>query len=45
MPSPNDQVSYFRAQVAHREDQLEQVFAERDNHFVQEEEILAHMLL
>ena len=38
MPSPNDQVSYFRAQLAHREAQLEQVRAERDNHFVQEED-------
>ena len=32
-------------QLAHREAQLEQVRAERDNHFVQEEEILAHMRL
>ena len=38
MPSQSDQVSYFRAQQAHREAQLEQVRAERDNHFVQEEE-------
>ena len=45
MPSPNDQVSYLRAQLAHREAQLEQVCAERDNHFVQEEEVLAHMRL
>ena len=34
MPSTSDQVSYLRAQLAHREAQLEQVRAERDNHFV-----------
>ena len=45
MPSTSDQVSYLRAQLAHREAQLEQVRAERDNHFVQEEEVLAHMRL
>ena len=45
MPSPNDQVSYLRAQLAHREAQLEQVRAERDNHFVQKNEVLAHMRL
>ena len=46
MPSPSDQVSYLRAQLAHREAQLEQVRAERDSHFVQEEEeVLAHMRL
>ena len=44
MPSLNDQVSYLRAQLAHREAQLEQVRAERDNHIVQEE-VLAHMRL
>ena len=37
MPSMTDQVSYLRAQLAHRDAQLEQVRAERDNHFVQEE--------
>ena len=37
MPSMTDQVSYLRAQLAHRYAQLEQVRAERDNHFVQEE--------
>ena len=37
MPSTSDQVSYLRVQLAHREAQLEQVRAERDNHFVQEE--------
>ena len=36
MPSITDQVSYLRAQPAHRDAQLEQVRAERDNHFVQE---------
>ena len=45
MPSPNDQVSYPRAQLAHREAGLDQVRAERDNHFFQEEEILTHMRL
>ena len=45
MPSTNDQVPYLRAQLAHRDAQLEQVRAERDNHFVQEEEVLAHMRL
>ena len=38
MPSPSDQVSHLRAQLTHREAQLEQVRAERDNQFVQEEE-------
>ena len=45
MPSTTDQVSYLRAQLAHRDAQLEQVCAERDHHFVQEEEVLAHMRL
>ena len=45
MPSMTDQVSHLRAQLAHRDAQLEQVRAERDNHFVQEEEVLAHMRL
>ena len=46
MPSTTDQVSYLHAQLAHRDAQLEQVCAERDNHFVQEEEeVLAHMRL
>ena len=41
-----DQVSYLRAQLAHRDAQLEQVRAERDNQFVQEEEeVLTHMRL
>ena len=44
MPSMTDQVAYLRAQLAHRDAQLEQVRAERDNHFVQEE-VLAHMRL
>ena len=35
MPSMTDQVSYLRAQLAHRDAQLEQVRADRDNHFVQ----------
>ena len=47
MPSmTTDQVAYLRAQLAHRDAQLEQVRAERDNHFVQEEEeVLALMRL
>ena len=45
MPSMTDQVSYLRAQLAHRDALLEQVRAERDNHFVQEEEVLTHMRL
>ena len=46
MPSPSDQVSYLRAQLARREAQLEHVRAERDNHFVQEEEeVLGHLRL
>ena len=45
MPSMTDQVTCLRAQLAHRDAQLEQVRAERDNHFVQEEEVLAHMRL
>ena len=47
MLSMTDQVAYLRAQLAHRDAQLEQVRAERDNHFVQEEEeeVLAHMRL
>ena len=45
MPSTTDQVSYLRAQLAHRDAQLQQVRAERDNHFVQEEEVLAFMRL
>ena len=45
MPSMTDQVSYLRAQLAHRDAQLEQVGAEPDNHFVQEEKVLAHMRL
>ena len=45
MPSTNNQVAYLRAQLALRDAQIEQVKAERDNHFVQEEEALAHMRL
>ena len=44
MPSMTDQVPYLRAQLAHRYAQLEQARAERKNHFVQEEEVLAHTL-
>ena len=45
MPSMTDQVAYLLAQLAHIDAQLEQVRAERGNHFVQEEEVLAHMRL
>ena len=46
MPSTTDQVPFLRAQLAHRNAQLKQTRAERDNHFVQEEkEVLAHMCL
>ena len=38
MPSTTDQVSYLRAQLAHRDARLEQVRAEQDNHFVQKKE-------
>ena len=33
----HDQISYLRAQLAHRETQLEQVCAKRDNHFIEKE--------
>ena len=40
MPSQQDQAQYLYAQLAHREaQQLEQVRAERDNHFIQEEHL------
>ena len=43
MPSMTDQVSHLHAQLAHRDAQLGQVRAERDNHVVrEEEEVLAH---
>ena len=45
LPSMTDQVSYLRAQLAHRDAQLEQARAERNNHFVHEEEILTNMRL
>ena len=45
MPSQHDQVSYLRTRLAHREAQLEQVRAERDNHFIKEEEALPHTRL
>ena len=40
-----DQVAYLRAQLTHRDAQLEQVRADQDNHFVQEEKVLTHMRL
>ena len=45
MRSPNDQVQYLRGQLAHRDAQVECVFSERDTHFAQEEELLAHVRL
>ena len=46
MPSTNNQVAYLRAQLALRDAQIEQVKAQRDSHFVQEEEeVLAHTRL
>ena len=45
MPSMTEQVAYLRAQLAHRDAKIELVRAKRDNHFVQEEEVLAHMRL
>ena len=45
MPSTNNQVAYLRVQLALRDAQIEQVKAERDSHFVQEKEVLAHMRL
>ena len=45
MPSTTNQVAYLRAQLALRDAQIQQVKAQRDSHFVQEEEVLAHMRL
>ena len=45
MPSTSNQIAYLRAQLALWDAQIEQVKAEGDNHFVQEEEVLAHMRL
>ena len=46
MPSTNNQIAYLRAQLALRDAQIEQVKAQRDSHYVQEEEeVLAHMRL
>ena len=46
MPSTNNEVAWLRAQLALRDAQIEQVKAQRDSHFVQEEEkALAHMRL
>ena len=45
MPSNRDEVAWLRAQLALRDAQIEQVKAQRDGHFVQEEELLAHMRL
>ena len=45
MPSQHKQVPYLRAQLAHREAQLEHVRSEHGTHFVAEEELLARMRL
>ena len=45
MPSTGNEVAWLRAQLALRDAQIEQVKAQRDGHFVQEEELLAHMRL
>ena len=46
MPSPDrDQTQYLRAQLAHRDAQLEHVRSERDTQFVQEAKQLAHTRL
>ena len=46
MPSASNEVAWLRAQLALRDAQIEQVKAQRDSHFVQEEEeVLAHMRL
>ena len=45
MPSTSNEVTWLRAQLALRDAQIEQVKAQRDSHFVQEEEALAHMRL
>ena len=43
MPSPDrDQAQYRRPQLVHRDAHLERVRSERDTHFVQKEELLAH---
>ena len=45
MPSTTNEVAWLRAQLVLRDAQIEQVKAQRDGHFVQEEELLAHMRL
>ena len=45
MPSTSNEVAWLRAQLTLRDAQIEQVKAQRDGHFVQEEELLAHMRL
>ena len=45
-PSPDrDQIQYSRDQLVHREAQLKHVKSERNIHFAQKEELLAHMRL
>ena len=45
MPSRTNEVAWLRAQLSLRDAQIEQVKAQRDGHFIQEEELLAHMRL
>ena len=45
MPSTSNEVAWLRAQLALRDAQIEQVKAQRDDHFVQEAEFVAHMRL
>ena len=45
MPSRTNEVAWLRAQLSLRDAQIEQVKAQRDGHFMQEEELLAHMRL
>ena len=45
MPSTSNEVAWLHAQLALRDAQIEQVKAQRDNHFVQEAEVVAHMRL
>ena len=44
LPSPDkNQIQYLRAQLAHRDAQLEHVRLERNTNLAQEEKLLAHL--
>ena len=45
MPSRTNEVAWLRAQLSLGDAQIEQIKAQRDGHFIQEEELLAHMRL